>query len=138
MKILTRLSERQKAWLLLGGVVFFAAFLFLYNSKTMHFLPRCPFNWATGYYCPGCGTTRGLHRLLHGDLLGALHANMLMIITVPYLLHRLIAYLVLHLLGKKLPSIILPPIWVKLLAGFTIVFWLVRNIPVYPFTLLVP
>lgn len=138
MKIVPRLSKRQKALLLLGGMIFFAAFLFFYNSQTMHFVPRCPFNWATGYYCPGCGTTRGLHRLLHGDLLGALHANVLMVITVPYLLHQFLAYLALNLLGKRLPSIILPPFWVQLLAGFTIVFWIVRNIPVYPFTLLVP
>ncbi|MBK9249805.1 MAG: DUF2752 domain-containing protein [Ignavibacteria bacterium] len=138
MRIGRRLSERQKAWILLIGVVFFAAFLFIYNSKTMHFLPRCPFFWATGYYCPGCGTTRGLHRLLHGDFIGALHANILMIVTVPYILYSFISYLFLNILSKNLPPIIFKPIVVQLLAAFTIVFWLVRNIPVYPFTLLIP
>ena len=138
MKITARLTERQKAWLLLGGVILFVAFLFIYNSKTMHFLPRCPFFWVTGMYCPGCGTTRGVHMLLHGDFEGAMHANILMIITVPYIIHRFLAYLLLHIFGKELPSIILPPVWVKILAGFTIIFWIVRNIPMYPFTLLVP
>ncbi|MFN8360044.1 MAG: DUF2752 domain-containing protein [Candidatus Kapaibacterium sp.] len=138
MKILGQLSERQKAWVLLVGVVFFAVFLFLYNSKTMHILPRCPFNWATGYYCPGCGTTRGLHRLLHGDIAGALRANVLMIVTVPYVVYSIVRYLSLSLLGTQLPAIILKPIVVQLLAVLVIVFWVVRNIPVYPCTLLVP
>jgi hypothetical protein len=138
MRIGARLSERQKAWLLLTGVILFAAFLFFYNSKTMHFVPRCPFYWATGFYCPGCGTTRGLHRLLHGDITGALHANIVMIVTVPYILYSFISYLSLNILAKKLPPIILKPIIVQLLAAFVIVFWVVRNIPVYPFTLLVP
>lgn len=138
MKILARFTERQKAWLLLGGVLLFVAFLFLYNSKTMHFVPRCPFYWTTGFYCPGCGTTRGLHRLLHGDIIGALHANVLMIVTVPYILHRFINYLTVNLFNRKLPEITLSPVWVKILAGFAIVFWIVRNIPMYPFNQLIP
>lgn len=104
----------------------------------MHFVPRCPFFWATGFYCPGCGTTRGLHRLLHGDIIGALHANVLMIITVPYVLHRFLDYLAVKILGIKLPEITLSPVWVKILACFAIVFWIVRNIPVYPFNQLIP
>lgn len=39
------------------------------------FLPRCPFNWATGLLCPACGGTRMAYDLLHGDLLAALHDN---------------------------------------------------------------
>jgi len=138
MKILSHLSERQKAWLLLVGAVFFAVFIFWYNSATMHFLPRCPFNWATGYYCPGCGTTRGLHRLLHGDIAGALRANVLMIVTVPYVVYSIVRYLSQNILSHQLPAIILKPIIVQLLAALVIVFWIVRNIPVYPCTLLVP
>ena len=37
--------------------------------------PPCLFLYFTGCYCPGCGTLRALHRLLHGDLLGALGYN---------------------------------------------------------------
>ncbi|NSC23107.1 DUF2752 domain-containing protein [Streptomyces albus subsp. chlorinus] len=38
-------------------------------------LPRCPFNWATGLLCPACGGTRMAYDLLHGDLARALHDN---------------------------------------------------------------
>ena len=29
--------------------------------------PPCFFHWLTGLYCPGCGSTRCLHALLHGN-----------------------------------------------------------------------
>ena len=32
----------------------------------------CPFHWATGLPCPGCGLTRSVVALAHGDLAGAL------------------------------------------------------------------
>ncbi|MFE9330560.1 DUF2752 domain-containing protein [Streptomyces sp. NPDC006925] len=38
-------------------------------------LPRCPFNWATGLLCPGCGGTRMAYDLMHGDIAAALHDN---------------------------------------------------------------
>ncbi|HZN55314.1 MAG TPA: DUF2752 domain-containing protein [Candidatus Polarisedimenticolaceae bacterium] len=38
-------------------------------------LPACPWHAWTGWPCPGCGTTRALVHLLHGDLGGALRFN---------------------------------------------------------------
>lgn len=29
--------------------------------------PRCPVKWLTGLDCPGCGSARALHSLLHGE-----------------------------------------------------------------------
>ncbi len=37
--------------------------------------PGCPFLLVTGWYCPGCGTLRALHALVHGDLTTALARN---------------------------------------------------------------
>ncbi len=44
-----------------------------------HPFPPCVFHAATGLYCPGCGITRGLHALVHGDVPGALAMNPLLI-----------------------------------------------------------
>ena len=47
-------------------------------------LPPCPFHWLTGIYCPGCGTTRALHALLHLDIRGAWAMNPLLVLSLPF------------------------------------------------------
>jgi hypothetical protein len=37
---------------------------------------RCPFHAATGWWCPGCGMTRALHHVLHGQLGAAFASNL--------------------------------------------------------------
>ncbi|MGE0140355.1 MAG: DUF2752 domain-containing protein [Ilumatobacteraceae bacterium] len=37
--------------------------------------PGCTFHRLTGWWCPGCGLTRGVHHLLRGDVIGALGSN---------------------------------------------------------------
>lgn len=48
-----------------------------------HWLPRCPFNWMTGLLCPGCGATRMVYDLMHGDLTAAFHDNRLLLLVSP-------------------------------------------------------
>ncbi|HVZ93849.1 MAG TPA: DUF2752 domain-containing protein, partial [Phycisphaerales bacterium] len=38
-------------------------------------LPPCPTHEYLGFYCPGCGSTRGIACLLRGDLAGAWRFN---------------------------------------------------------------
>jgi hypothetical protein len=40
--------------------------LYTFPPATTPFYPQCAFRLLTGYDCPGCGTTRALHHLLHG------------------------------------------------------------------------
>jgi hypothetical protein len=99
--------------------------------------PRCAFHVATGLHCPGCGVTRASHALLHGDLAQALAFNPMFVVALPLLL---IAFgrEVYHLwtgrrLGQRLPG------WVILTIFWLILsFWVLRNVGVYPFTLLAP
>lgn len=44
---------------------------------------RCPFHAVTGWYCPGCGGTRALFDLLHGDIAGAWRDNAFALTVVP-------------------------------------------------------
>lgn len=48
--------------------------------------PRCPFLTLTGWQCPGCGSQRAAHALLHGDIAGAWRLNAMMVCALPLLL----------------------------------------------------
>jgi Protein of unknown function (DUF2752) len=91
--------------------------------------PPCPFKWLTGFDCPGCGNARALHALLHGDLLGAVHQNLLLL---PSLL-LLALWFFIRWTGKggRLWNRFGKPYWYVLVVCL---FWLLRNIPAEPFS----
>lgn len=99
-------------------------------------LPACPFHALTGLYCPGCGSTRSLHALLHGDLATALAMNPLLVVALP-----LLAWMALDAAGLRLPAATRlraiagnPRLWLYTLCGY----WLARNLPWPPFNWLAP
>ena len=49
--------------------------VYFYFDPSDHFFPRCPFLSMTGLECPGCGSQRAIHALLHGDLAAVWHYN---------------------------------------------------------------
>jgi len=58
--------------------------LFVNPNQPGNLLPKCPFKLLTGLNCPGCGATRMVHALLHGDVVGAFHYNaVLLTLGVP-------------------------------------------------------
>ncbi|MED5382096.1 MAG: DUF2752 domain-containing protein [Verrucomicrobiota bacterium] len=57
--------------LALGG----AGALFFLDPTKLAFFPKCAFHMATGYSCPGCGSSRALHQLTHGNVLEAVRLN---------------------------------------------------------------
>ncbi len=90
----------------------------------------CPFNAATGLYCPGCGATRALHALTHGDLVAALHNNMLFVIAIP-----IVIYVWAALLSERLGRAPLPMPRIGRRSSLTIacavaLFFMARNIGV--------
>lgn len=98
--------------------------------------PPCMFLLMTGHWCAGCGITRALHALVHGDLPGALRMNalaMLLLAAVPFALlwHAGWKPAALRPLARAATS---PWCWGLLLGGF----WIARNLPWMPFALLAP
>lgn len=109
-----------------------------FNPSAQGIFPRCPFNLLTGMYCPGCGLTRAFHQLLNGNILGALDYNIMVLFWVPFFTYLGISLLLIGIRGRGLPHFI-PPNWlVMFFVVAMMVFWVVRNIPVYPFNLLAP
>lgn len=52
-----------------------AVVLYNFDPLTAGFYPQCPSRLLTGYDCAGCGSLRGIHALLHGDVTAAWHFN---------------------------------------------------------------
>ncbi len=53
------------------------------------FYGTCIFRSVTGLDCAGCGTLRGTHALLHGDIASAFRLNALYVISIPFLIYAL-------------------------------------------------
>ncbi len=64
--------------LLAGGVV-----LFFFDPATTGFYPPCLFTTVFGRACPGCGSLRAVHQLLHGNLRAAWALNPMLTIVGP-------------------------------------------------------
>ena len=58
--------------------------VYRFDPAHVHFFPPCLFHALTGLQCPGCGSTRALHHLLHGDVGGALRLNPLLFALPPF------------------------------------------------------
>ncbi len=100
--------------------------------------PSCPFHTMTGLNCPGCGITRGLHQLLHGQFLSALNHNALLLLLLPILGYALASNALVVIRGRGLPRPAMKSRYAHVLTWVLVVFWVLRNIPVYPLTLLSP
>ncbi len=56
-----------------------AAFFADHDPYSTQILPPCPVLQLTGWQCPGCGSTRALYSLLHGDVATAFAMNPLLL-----------------------------------------------------------
>ncbi|MBB6365418.1 hypothetical protein FHR56_000531 [Xanthomonas sacchari] len=105
------------------------------NAANNPFAP-CMFHALTGYYCPGCGMTRALHALVHLDPVGAFAMNPGAMLGLA-LLPGLVAWKAGWRAAWFAPVINVvsrPNFWLVALPGY----WIARNLPWFPFTLLAP
>ncbi len=109
-----------------------------FDPATANIFPVCPLYTLTGYACPGCGLTRGFHALFHGDVLTALDFNALIPVWTLIFGYVLVSLLLLTVRGRGLPMRLtsLGALWAFLIV--LLVFGVLRNLPIYPFTVLFP
>jgi hypothetical protein len=65
------------------GAVAAGAWLYAFHPAEHRWHPICLFHAVTGLHCPGCGGTRAMHHLLHGDLAAAFRCNALLVLAIP-------------------------------------------------------
>jgi hypothetical protein len=104
------------------------AALFL-APPSIYRVPPCPSLFLTGLYCPGCGSLRAVHHLLHGHLLRAVGFNPLFILLLPYLAAWWLAEAWVALRGWR-PRLPMSPIFGGAILVLVLGFWVARNLPV--------
>ena len=75
----------QITWCLLGLLILVAINLYQRGFRLEYFLqiiPPCVFRTLTGFYCPGCGGTRAVLELLHGNLFHSFYYHPIVLYTV--------------------------------------------------------
>lgn len=128
---------RQRRLVFGAAAAGLCAWVLLAGPRPPVWLPPCPFHALTGLYCPGCGSTRALHALAHGELGAALGFNPLLVMTLPLLAAWALARVSKTLRGDATP-VRLPRHSATVALVVLVSFFLLRNLPWWPFALLAP
>ncbi|HBT76304.1 MAG TPA: hypothetical protein DEB39_05125 [Planctomycetaceae bacterium] len=143
-------TMRSHLWFYLFGSVFIAAALywiaFAHDPTQTEVLPPCTLYRTTGFLCAGCGGTRSIAHLLHGRFGEAARCNALFVFGLAFCVLYGSAYGLSRLSGRLLrkpgcfsmPTIRYTPWTATILVLIVLGFMIIRNIPVYPMTLLAP
>ena len=112
-------------WLLIGLIAIVA---YGYFDPEVYKFPTCPFRALTGWLCPGCGSQRAIHQVLHGNIAASIKLNPLLL---PGFLYALISFITSYFFPSSWPYI--RQTYYGLKAGYVsliviLVFWVVRNI----------
>ena len=132
------LSARIGAGIGAASLLAGSALVATFDPTRANFFPVCPLFQLTGLACPGCGLTRGFHALFHGDVVLAADFNLLTPVWGIVFGYTWVSLLLLAIRGKGLPMWPTDP---RFLWGFMIallIFGVLRNLPVYPLTMLFP
>lgn len=100
--------------------------------------PPCPFHALTGLHCPGCGTLRSLHQVLHLNLWQAVRFNVLTVCVLFVFLAAGLLRLVADGWRRRFlnrPAVLVS---IRFLPVVVTLFWILRNIPVEPLSWLAP
>ncbi|HEY0762016.1 MAG TPA: DUF2752 domain-containing protein [Pyrinomonadaceae bacterium] len=115
--------------LLIAGSVY----LYVFEPGRTGFFPVCLFRLFTGLNCPGCGSTRAMHQILHGHFFAAFMLNPLFLLALPFLLFALIRYSLIVMRGGIPRPNAMPASALYALFVIIVSFWIFRNTPFYPF-----
>ena len=79
------MRRKRTLWAILLVIiaVVLAATYYFFDPAEVKWMPRCIWKVATGTDCPGCGSQRMAHALMHGDIAGAWNANAYALCMLP-------------------------------------------------------
>jgi len=112
---------------------------YFYNPEGKLFpFPKCPFFSLTGLHCPGCGSQRALHQLLHFNIIQTLNHNALYIVGILTIVYNLVIKGINHYSKKNYFNYLYHTKTPIIIGIIVVAFWILRNIPHEPFSCLAP
>lgn len=109
------------AILMIGLIYYF------FNPSSNALFPKCPFLVLTGLTCPGCGSQRAIHSLLHFNVADAIKYNLLLVLSLPIIAVLFYA----ELKRKSNPALYIKvhqPKYIWMYFSLVIIWWIARNI----------
>jgi hypothetical protein len=133
-------GRRGRMFLFIGACCAAPALILVYAvaPEDSNLFPKCFFFLVTGLHCPGCGATRALHALLHGQWEQAMAYNALFLLTLPFVAWYGIKMVVATAFGLPFRTSSYLNTFVMTWLVLALVFAVIRNLPFAPFTLLAP
>ena len=116
-----------------GGVA-----LFFLNPSEHSFFPKCALYMATGFSCPGCGSTRALYQLTHGDVLEAMRLNPGLMALITLGITDYVRFVVSVIRGNPFQTLFGRLKLLGALMGVMLVYGVIRNLPWPMFESLAP
>ena len=103
--------------------------LYFLNPSVHSFYPKCSINAATGFYCPGCGSTRALFHLTHGNVLEAFRLNPGLVGLIALSLTDYVRYFWAVVHNQPFQTLFGKLKLVVSLLGVLLLYGIIRNIP---------
>lgn len=124
--------------LLDAAIIACVACVYVLLDKFAIYLPACPIKEYIGIYCAGCGGTRFVYHLMNLDFSLAFGNNPYLFLLSAYLLSSFLLFNISVLSEKNMHYMLLNNKWLWLWAISAVLFFILRNIPVLPFSYLAP
>lgn len=119
-------------------IIVLAVIFYFINPVEHQLFPKCIFHSVTGYHCPGCGSQRAIHSLMHLNFKGVISNNFLFLPAAFLIIYHYLHPVLNKKLKWKLPNIFYFKKTPWIIFGVVVLFWILRNLPWYPFTVLAP
>jgi hypothetical protein len=108
-------------------VLLLVSLYYFFNPTVSNFFPKCPFYIMTGLFCPGCGSQRAIHDMMHLNIFEAINHNALMFFKFTFGIG-------LYLYSKKkFSDLIYHPKSPLIIFGIIFLFGVLRNLDRFHF-----
>ena len=122
------MNKRRALIIITVVVAVIAAIVYFYfDPSSSRLFPRCLFLETTGVKCPGCGSQRAIHALLHGNVAAAWQFNAMVVIAIPLIAFYVVVS-VLKDRWSRLYRVLFSRTVLFSLVGLIVLWWVVRNV----------